>query len=95
MGRRLEDEALLERLRVRRYKSSLVQTETCWLACYRYIELDPVGAGMVADPGQYRESSDRANTRPNRRARSRRCLSKAISDSERRKELHESMAWKK
>ncbi len=44
-----------------RYKSSLVQVETYLLACYRYIELNPVRAGMVADPGQYRWSSYRAN----------------------------------
>ena len=44
-----------------RYKSSLVQAETYLLACYRYIELNPVRAEMVADPGQYRWSSYRAN----------------------------------
>ena len=44
-----------------RYKSSLVQVETYLLACYRYIELNPVRAGMVNDPGQYRWSSYRAN----------------------------------
>ena len=44
-----------------RYKSSLVQAETYLLACYRYIELNPVRADMVADPGQYRWSSYRAN----------------------------------
>ena len=44
-----------------RYKSSLVQVETYLLACYRYIELNPVRAGMVTDPGQYRWSSYRAN----------------------------------
>jgi len=44
-----------------RYKSSLVQAETYLLACYRYIELNPVRADMVADPGQYRWSSYRGN----------------------------------
>ena len=44
-----------------RYKSSLVQAESYLLACQRYIELNPVRAGMVADPGQYRWSSYRAN----------------------------------
>ena len=44
-----------------RYKSSLVQAETYLLACYRYIELNPVRAEMVADPGQYRWSSYRVN----------------------------------
>lgn len=44
-----------------RYKSSLVEAETYLLACYRYIELNPVRACMVTDPGQYRWSSYRAN----------------------------------
>lgn len=44
-----------------RYKCSLVQAETYLLACYRYIELNPVRADMVTDPGQHRWSSYRAN----------------------------------
>ena len=40
-------------LRNSRYKSSLVQEETYLLVCQRYIELNPVGAGMVDDPGSY------------------------------------------
>lgn len=44
-----------------RYKSSVVQAESYLLACMRYIELNPVHAGMVADPGGYRWSSYRAN----------------------------------
>ncbi|HMV59515.1 MAG TPA: hypothetical protein PKD38_20150 [Nitrospira sp.] len=44
-----------------RYKSSVVQAESYLLACMRYIELNPVRAGMVVDPGQYRWSSYRAN----------------------------------
>jgi len=44
-----------------RYKSSLVQAETYLLLCQRYIELNPVRAGMVADPADYRWSSYRAN----------------------------------
>lgn len=44
-----------------RYKSSVVQAESYLLACSRYIELNAVRAGMVADPGQYRWSSYRAN----------------------------------
>jgi putative transposase len=42
-----------------RYKSSLIQAETYLLACMRYIELNPVRAGMVSDPAQYRWSSYR------------------------------------
>jgi putative transposase len=44
-----------------RYKSSVVQAESYLLACMRYIELNPVRARMVADPGDYRWSSYRAN----------------------------------
>ena len=44
-----------------RYKSSLVQAETYLLLCQRYIELNPVRAGMVGDPADYRWSSYRAN----------------------------------
>lgn len=44
-----------------RYKSSLVQAETYLLTCMRYIELNPVRAGMVRDPSQYRWSSYRHN----------------------------------
>ena len=40
-----------------RYKSSLVDTETYFLACHRYIELNPVRAGIVAEPGEYLWSS--------------------------------------
>lgn len=44
-----------------RFRSCLMQDETYVLACYRYIELNPVRAGMVAHPGEYRWSSYRAN----------------------------------
>ncbi|MEA3276811.1 MAG: transposase [Pseudomonadota bacterium] len=44
-----------------RYKSSLVQADTYLLLCQRYIELNPVRAGMVSDPADYRWSSYRAN----------------------------------
>lgn len=36
-----------------RHKSSLVDAECYLLACYRYIELNPVTAGMVTHPGEY------------------------------------------
>lgn len=45
-----------------RYKASLVDSERYVLACYRYIELNPVRAGMVASPDEYRWSSFAANT---------------------------------
>jgi putative transposase len=40
-----------------RYKSSPVETDAYLLACCRYVELNPVRAGMVADPAKYRWSS--------------------------------------
>jgi putative transposase len=44
-----------------RYKSCLVDTDHYLLTCYRYIELNPVRAAMVATPGEYRWSSYHAN----------------------------------
>ncbi len=44
-----------------RFKSSIVQNERYFLACQRYIELNPVRAGMVADPANYSWSSYRAH----------------------------------
>jgi putative transposase len=44
-----------------RYRASLVQSEKYLLTCYRYIELNPVRAGMVGHPGEYRWSSYAAN----------------------------------
>ena len=40
-----------------RFKSSVVQTEYYFLQCQRYIELNPVKAGMVEDPAEYSWSS--------------------------------------
>jgi putative transposase len=36
-----------------RYKSCLVEVEIYLLELYRYIELNPVRAGIVGDPAQY------------------------------------------
>ncbi|KAF1719253.1 transposase [Pseudoxanthomonas wuyuanensis] len=44
-----------------RYKSCFVNSDDYMLRCCRYIELNPVRAGMVADPADYRWSSHRAN----------------------------------
>ena len=44
-----------------RFHSTLVDTDRYLLACQRYIELNPVRAGTVAHPGDYRWSSYRAN----------------------------------
>ena len=40
-----------------RYKSSLIDSEAYLLACMRYIELNPVRAGLVCQPGDYPWSS--------------------------------------
>ncbi len=40
-----------------RFKSSLIQDDLYLLNCLQYIELNPVRAGMVTDPGNYRWSS--------------------------------------
>ena len=40
-----------------RYKSSTISTNEYLLACCRYVELNPVRAGIVADPIDYRWSS--------------------------------------
>lgn len=44
-----------------RFKSSIVECDAYLLTCQRYIELNPVRAGMVKDPGDYPWSSFRAN----------------------------------
>jgi putative transposase len=43
-----------------RYKSSIISAEEYLPACCRYIELNPLRAGMVTDPAQYQWSSYRA-----------------------------------
>ncbi len=40
-----------------RFKSCLVDSEAYLLRCYRYIELNPVRAGIVSHPGDYQWSS--------------------------------------
>ena len=44
-----------------RFRSCLTQEASYVLTCYRYIELNPVRAGMVTDPGEYPWSSYRHN----------------------------------
>lgn len=45
-----------------RFRSSVVQSQHYLLACYRYIEMNPVRASIVKHPGDYRWSSYAANT---------------------------------
>jgi putative transposase len=44
-----------------RFKASLIDTDTYLLACHRYIDLNPVRAGMVSMPEEYRWSSFRCH----------------------------------
>lgn len=44
-----------------RYKSALVESEQYLLSCSRYIEMNPVRAGMVDGPGEYKWSSYSSN----------------------------------
>ena len=44
-----------------RYKATLIDSESYLLTCMRYIELNPVRAGMVLHPSEYRWSSYRYN----------------------------------
>jgi len=44
-----------------RFRSSIIQSEQYLLACQRYIELNPVRAGMVDHPAEYKWSSYRAH----------------------------------
>jgi putative transposase len=44
-----------------RFRSTIVDTDRYFLACSRYIERNPVRAGIVGDPGAYYWSSYRRN----------------------------------
>jgi len=44
-----------------RHKVAMVLHERYWLTCMRYVEMNPVRAGLVASPEQYRWSSYRAH----------------------------------
>jgi putative transposase len=44
-----------------RHKGNIIESETYFLMCMRYIEMNPVRAGMVEHPAQYRWSSYAAN----------------------------------
>jgi putative transposase len=44
-----------------RFRSCLIESERYFLTCQQYIELNPVRAGMVSTPGEYRWSSYHAN----------------------------------
>ena len=44
-----------------RYRSGLIDSEQYFLQCSRYIEMNPVRAGIVNEPGAYRWSSFKSN----------------------------------
>lgn len=44
-----------------RFRSCLIQQETYLFSCHRYVELNPVRAGIVSHPAEYRWSSYRHN----------------------------------
>ena len=44
-----------------RYKAAIIDSEHYLLACYRYLELDPVRSMLAAQPGDYPWSSYRAH----------------------------------
>jgi putative transposase len=44
-----------------RFRSCIAQQENYLLLCQRYIELNPVRAGIVEHPGEYRWASYQAN----------------------------------
>ena len=44
-----------------RFKSCVVDSDTYFLTCQRYIELNPVRAGMVNEPSEYRWCSCQSN----------------------------------
>jgi putative transposase len=46
-----------------RYRAAPIDSEAYFLACCRYIEFNPVRAGMVRRPGDYRWSSYRAHAK--------------------------------
>jgi putative transposase len=44
-----------------RFKASLIESDSYLLACYRYVDLNPVRASIVKTPIEYRWSSFRAH----------------------------------
>ncbi len=66
-----------------RFRSCMAQEEHYVLACYRYIEMNPVRAAIVKHPAEYRWSSYRANAQGEHSALVRRhLLYQALGDTE-------------
>src|SRR6516165_4474828 len=45
-----------------RYKGKPIEDDRYWLTCLRYVEQNPVAAGIVTDPGDYHWSSYRVHS---------------------------------
>jgi putative transposase len=43
------------------FKANVIDSERYWFTCMRYVELNPVRAGLVSEPAEYRWSSYRSN----------------------------------
>lgn len=56
-----QNASLVQALWEGRFRSCLVQEDGHVLACYRYIELNPIRAKMVEHPAEHRWSSYRVN----------------------------------
>lgn len=76
-----------------RFLASVVQAEAYLLKCMRYIELNPVRAGMVKQPGDYRWSSFRHNGlgRPDRLIREHAIYAALGSDPEPRRQEYRAL----
>ncbi|MCI0354494.1 MAG: transposase [Acidobacteria bacterium] len=76
-----------------RFHSSLVTSQSYVLACYRYIELNPVRAGIVKFPGHYGWSSYKANAegKPNGILRPHAAYSALGLDSQQRLRAYQSL----
>ena len=44
-----------------RYRSFVIESDSYWLRCMRYVELNPVRAGIVSTSDEYKWSSARAH----------------------------------
>ncbi len=78
-----------------RFKSSLIDSDRYLLTCYRYIELNPVRAGMVAGPGDYTWSSYGAHALGHTDAliRDHPCYLALSEDSEKRQGAYRELFW--
>lgn len=75
-----------------RFKSSLIDSNRFLLTCYRYIELNPARAGMVAAPADYKWSSygAHAHGRPDDLLRDHSCyLALGVNSEERQQAYRE------